>query len=426
MNDGKKPLHQYKFNTHNLPKRKSMHDPDIEIEIDSHDKITEAREFVDEPKNEKSDDLRKNKHIDTDKKPNFFKRLSKKQKIILSVATVLILIAAAVVGSYLYVSNKNKPFKPVITEKKTAVPTVTPTTTASPLTGVQVPIADTKLPVTGVMIENTDFARPQSGLSSAGVVFEALTEGGITRFLALYQEGQPSSIGPIRSVRPYFVDWLLGFDAALAHVGGSPAGLAYMKSTGAKDLNQFYYSSYYTRISSRQAPHNVYTSASNLLALEKSLGYTTSNFIGFPRKADSPSKNPTATKIDFNPSYADFAVHYDYDSKNNAYLRSEGGSAMIDANTNQQIEPKVVIAIVVPWVQGILDSTGAYYSDYQDIGSGTAYIFQDGTVVQGTWQKSSPTSQIKFGDANGDPIGLNAGQTWITVVSSTSQVSFSH
>lgn len=335
-----------------------------------------------------------------------------------ALVVVLLLIGG---GAFLLLRPHNKPLNiasPLhITTKSNTV--------ASPLSGVQVAPALAKLPVTGVMIENSDEARPQSGLSQAGVVFEALAEGGITRFLALYQEGQPSSIGPVRSARPYFIDWLLPFDAAYAHVGGSPAALSEIQSDNVRDMNQFYNGSSYTRISSRQAPHNVYTSMSSLRSLEQSKGWTTSNFVSFPRKSDNPSKSPTATTINMNPSGPDMAVNYVYDAKLNSYKRSEGGAPMIDANTGKQLEPKVVIAIVVPWTNGPLDASGAYYTDYSDIGSGTAYVFQDGIVTQGVWSKSSPTSQIQFTTTSGSPIKLNAGQTWITAIGSSSEVSYS-
>jgi hypothetical protein len=274
------------------------------------------------------------------------------------------------------------------------------------------------------MIENSDEARPQSGLSQAGVIFEALAEGGITRFLALYEEGQPSSIGPIRSARPYFIDWLLPFDAAYAHVGGSPDALSEIQALNVKNMDEFYNGNYYSRISSREAPHNVYTSMARLQTLEQSKGWTTSNFAGFPRKADTPSKSATVTSINFNPSASDMAVNYQYDPTLNSYKRSEGGAPMIDANTGKQLEPKVVIAIVVPWTDGALDASGAYYTDYSNIGSGTAYVFQDGVVTPGVWQKSSQTSQIQFNTASGIPIKLNAGQTWITTVGSVDEVSY--
>ena len=97
---------------------------------------------------------------------------------------------------------------------------------------------------------------------------------------------------------------------------------------------------------------------------------------------------------------------------------------MIDANTNQQLTPKVVIAMVIPWSYGALDATGAYYTDYSDVGSGVVYIFQDGTVTTGNWNKSSISSQLTFTNADGTPIKLNAGQTWITAVGKTSNVTY--
>ena len=346
--------------------------------------------------------------------------LTKKEKWIIGIEIAIIVIIIGLICYILFKPTKTT----TATIKKEPKATVVPVIIKSRLTGLPVTAAQAALPVTGVMIENSDEARPQSGLSQAGVVYEAIAEGGITRFLALYEEGQPSSLGPIRSARPYYVDWLLPFDASYAHVGGSADGLDAISTYKVKDLDQYYNGSSYTRISSRAAPHNVYTSMANLLALEKSKGYATSTFTGFPRKADKPAAIPEATKVDFNIAGSDFEVHYDYNKLTNSYDRSEAGSPMVDANTGKQLSPKVVIAIVVPISQGALDASGAYYSEYADTGSGPAYIFQDGNVIVGTWSKSSPTAQIQFGDANGDPTALNAGQTWITAVSDSNLITY--
>ena len=277
------------------------------------------------------------------------------------------------------------------------------------------------------MIENSIFARPQSGLDQAGIVFEALTEGGITRFLALYQDTQPGYLGPVRSARPYFVQWCLSFSCDYAHVGGSPDALSDIASWNVKDLNQFYNGSSYERISSRYAPHNVYTSASQLNALEQAKGYTTSTYTPWPRKSDSPSQNPTAATIEFNPSTPTYASQFDYVASTDSYKRSEGGAPHmeVDANGNQtQITPKVVIAMIIQQSNGNLDSSGAYYTNYAVVGSGQAYVFQDGTVTIGTWQKNSNTAPITFTTSSGSPIRLNAGQTWITALGSASEVSY--
>lgn len=336
------------------------------------------------------------------------------------------LLVVAGGSAALFVSLHRPAPKPVaiVTKPKPVASAPKPTTVPSDLTGLPVDPSVNQRPVTAVMIENSLEARPQSGLSQAGVVFEALAEGGITRFMALYQDTQPSNVGPVRSARPYYVQWALGFDAAYAHVGGSPLALQDISSWGVHDLNQFYNGSYYHRISSRAAPHNVYTSLAELNQLEASKGITGSNFTPWPRKADAPAKQPNASSIDLTLSWADYNVHYDYVAATNSYNRSEGGQPHIDANGNVQISPKVVVAMVIPEQNGALDSTGAYYSDYAVIGSGTAYVFQDGTVTQGQWSKTGNNAPLTFTDSNGQPLKFNAGQTWLTAVKSASAVSY--
>lgn len=349
---------------------------------------------------------------------------SKRRKIITCSAAVVILGAAGA-GIY-FAFFHHKPTIPRVA--KTVIVNNKPVTVASPLTGLQVAPDLAKRPVTAIMIENSTEARPQSGLQDAGIVYEAIAEGGVTRFMALFQESRPEYIGPVRSLRPYFIDWFTPFDASIAHVGGSPDALSQIRN-GGKDLDQFFNDGAYWRISSRPAPHNVYTSFDRLDNLNEAKGYITSSVQSFPRKKEAPLKTPTAASIDFAISGPLYNPHYDYDAKTNSYARSEGGAPHMDLvsaadTTGVQLKPKVVIAMVVPLVNGALDSSGAYYSDYSPNSSGAAYIFQDGGVTTGTWSKSSRDNQIVFADSAGAPIKLNAGQTWITALSATSQVSY--
>lgn len=336
--------------------------------------------------------------------------------------------------------HHTKPALAVTVQKHTVVQKP-PAPILSALTGL--PVADASVnqrPVTGVMIENSIDARPQSGLSQAGVVFEAVAEGGVTRFLALYQDMQPDTVGPIRSARPYYIQWDMGFDAAYAHVGGSPDALADIPAWGVKDMNQFYNGGSYHRVATRAAPHNVYTGIGTLNQLEAAKGYT-STYNGFPRKNEQPyhpaattgskAKATTVTEtrtpvnsIDMALSGPTYNPHFDYNAATNSYNRSEAGVPHIDANTNAQLSPKVVVAMVVPKSQGALDSSGAYYSNYTVVGSGQVYIFQDGTVTTGTWTKADMKSQITFTDAIGNTIPLNPGQTWISAVGTPNQVTY--
>ncbi len=300
-----------------------------------------------------------------------------------------------------------------------------PTTVASPLTGVQVEPTDAARPVTGVMIENSVFARPQSGLQDAGVVVEAIAEGGITRFIALFQESRPQYVGPVRSLRPYYIDFAAPFQASIAHVGGSPDALSRVRNGNYRDIDQFFNAGSYWRASYREAPHNVYTSFEKLDALNQSKGYKTSTFTSWPRKADKKLATPTAKIIDVQISSADYYSHYDYDSATNTYLRSEGGEphkelVSADDKIGVQIHPKVLIALVM----GYSIASDGKHSVYADTGTGTAYIFQDGGVTQGTWVKDASESQIAFKDAGGQPLALNAGQTWMTLVADTGKVKY--
>lgn len=294
-----------------------------------------------------------------------------------------------------------------------------PTTIASRMTGVEVPIPLNQLPVTGVMIENSPDARPQAGLAQADMVYEAVSEGGITRFLALYQESQPDHIGPVRSIRPYYLDFLVPYDAALAHAGGSAEGLAQIRSQGIKDLDHGANGSTYQRVSNRYAPHNLYTSRAKLLDLQNRKGFTSSTYTGFVRKEkDTPAATPTAQAIDLTVSSFLYNPHYDYDAATNTYKRSQGGKPHTDERSGAQIAPKVVIGLVSP------HHYAGIYSVYQVTGSGAATIFQDGVAIAATWTKANRASEFVFKDATGAVIPLNPGQTWITLVGAAGNIKY--
>lgn len=303
----------------------------------------------------------------------------------------------------------------------------------SPLTGVEVSEADIKRPVTAIMIENSPDARPQSGLKESGVVFEAIAEGGITRFLTLHQEDQPQIIGPVRSLRPYYIDWLAAFDPSVAHVGGSVNALSEIRNGKYKDIDQFFNGPSYWRAKDRYAPHNVYTSFEKLDALNQKKGFTTSKFTGFPRVEEAPltkkksklkaTSNPapeSATTINVTISGPIYNSSYTYDASTKLYARSEGGKVHTDREKGA-IAPKVVIVIESPVTQVLEDG---YREQYKTIGSGKATVFQNGVVTIGTWSKSSKTDQIKFKNSDGQDINLERGQTWITAIDPSKSVTW--
>jgi len=357
------------------------------------------------------------------KQPHWWHRLTKKQWIIIGVVVALLLIGGGCAWWHHAHAKKS------VTQAAAVKPQPKPASKVAPLTSTLtgLPISDVSVnqkPVTAIMIENSTDARPQSGLDKAGVVFEAVAEGGITRFLTLWQDTSADYIGPVRSVRPYYIQWLMGFDAAVAHAGGSPEALNDLKAWNVKDLDQFANGAYYQRISTRYAPHNLYTSLGQLQTLEAKKGIGAPKYTGFARKPEQPSKNPTVKSIDFNISGYYYNVHYDYDAVTNTYKRSEGGKPhmTVDKSGAQtQIAPKVVVALTMP--QGI--ESDDLHTSYSTIGSGHMFVFQDGTLTEGTWSKTSSTAQFTFTDEKGATLKLDPGQTWITVVGSNDDVKHS-
>jgi hypothetical protein len=283
----------------------------------------------------------------------------------------------------------------------------------SPLTGLAVDNeAATKQAVTAIMIENSPDARPQSGLKDAGVIYEAIAEGGITRFLTLHQQDKPQLIGPVRSVRMYYVDWLAPYNASIAHVGGSAAALSEVRNGSYRDIDQFFNASTYWRATDRYAPHNVYTSFAKLDALNQAKGYTESHFTGFSRVDAKPSSTPTATTINVSISGPLYDSSYSYNKADNTYLRSQAGAPHLDREGGQ-IAPSVVIAMKVNMSLTLEDG---YRESITTTGSGKATIFQNGTAQDVTWHKADRQSQITFTDANGNDVPLVRGQTWIAAI----------
>ena len=330
-----------------------------------------------------------------------FKRLSRRKKalVIFIAAALLALIAALIFGL-----GKEEPQTPAAPQKF-----------YSQLSGEEVSEELSNRPILGVMIENSESARPQTGLDSAGIVFEAVTEGGITRFLALYQDDMPKEIGPVRSVRPHFVGWLYGFDASVAHVGGSFKALQMVDRLNVKSLTQFQYTEPYRRISERPAPHNVYASMEALRDLQTELKHQKGNFSDIPRSDDAPAQTPDATNISLDFSSPSFAAEFRYDKDNNSYKRYLAGTPHIDAATGKPISVKNLVVIKVK---------GTNSDSIKTAGSGEAWLFKDGTFKKIRWEKPGDQERIKFVDETGNEVPLNRGDTWISALTENRKPQF--
>lgn len=321
-----------------------------------------------------------------------------------------LVVAAAVLTTYIVLSTPvpAPTITPVATKPKPPAPKY-----YSPLNGIEMAQADdAKKPLTAIMIENSPDARPQSGLKQAEIVYEAIAEGGITRFLTIFQQHKPEIVGPVRSLRMYYLDWAAPYHAGIAHVGGSAAALAEVRNGNYYDLDQFFNGGSFWRASDRYAPHNVYTNFEKLDALNVRKGNTAANFSGLPRVDGKPVASPDARTITVNFSGPMYNTEYVYDPSSNTYARSIGGAASNDREGGQ-ISPSVIVAMHVDMIRILEDG---YRESITTSGSGSAEIFQNGTVIHATWHKSSRAEPLQFTAADGTPLSLVRGQTWIAAV----------
>lgn len=284
-----------------------------------------------------------------------------------------------------------------------------------------------------VMVENHTDARPIIGLSRADTVYEAVAEGGITRFMGIFLCQDVGDIAPIRSARTYYIDWLSEYDAAYAHVGGANTpgkanALGQIRDYEIKDMDQFGlgYPTYW-RGTDKLAPHNVHSTTTKLWEAAKERGFGAAdesgarwdkNFKSWTFKDDAAIEQRGDQKpivVTFWDSQPDYAVTWQYDKTTNHYKRFHGQTEQIDPITLETLAPK---AIIVQYVVE-RDANDGYPDGhllYGTTGSGNALIFQDGKVIAGKWQKQSRTARSTYLDSKGKEIELNRGLIWIQAV----------
>lgn len=295
-----------------------------------------------------------------------------------------------------------------------------------PLSGVWLDEEAATPRVYGVMVENHFDSWPQSGLEEAALVIEAPVEARVPRMIAFFSEEQEvEKIGPVRSARPYYLDWNAEFDAVYAHVGGSPAALELLQVDDTINIDEFSNEWFFWRENkTRSAPHNVYTSIELLKSaferFESRFGAQDNEWESWEFKEDAEARAVGGELVASAPSISiDFAgepyvITWDYRGENNDYRRSQGGEphemengALIDTNNVVVMETDV----------RILDSVGR--RSVRTTGEGMALVFQDGGMIEATWKKPSRNKRLRFYHRDsGKEIAMNAGTTWIEVVPS--------
>jgi len=310
-----------------------------------------------------------------------------------------------------------------------------------------------------VMIENHPEARPQSGLSDADIVFEAIAEGGVTRFMGMFYCGAQrfdTTLAPVRSARSYFVDWASGFNRPLyVHVGGAnlsgPAdalGQIYDYGwVGENDLNQFSigYPTFvrdYNRVDDKEVAteHTMIAMTEGLwevgeerewtnLSRERKVGYKVvggddwqDDFEQWSFQDSQPEPGQVREiSHDFWSGYGDYSVKWEFDAETNSYKRFMGGESHVDLNNDEQIRAANVIVLLTT-EKGPIDEKKHLL--YGTIGTGDALLFKNGEVEEVTWTKKTRTDELDFVDDRGKQVPLARGLTWISVVSKDTEVTY--
>lgn len=317
-------------------------------------------------------------------------------------------------------------------------------------------------------IENHLDSRPQSGLTKADVVYEAVAEGGITRFLAVFYCGIADNnytIGQIRSARVYFINYALeyGLNPLFVHWGGAnnidnnmPGGVkakgqidprvdaykllekvGWVNGRYGSDMNGATNTGYPALyVDDRRmdlAPEHQKIGSTDKIyeeATKRGYDYENSDGIAWDKTFDAwkfidgkSSSSPTAKEIgfDFWDSMSGYNVVWKYDPANNDYLRFNGDKEHIDLENKEQIKAKN-IAIVYAKEEGPVDKE--HHMLYTVTGTGDAKVFQNGEMIDGTWEKKTATDRIKFYDSNNKEVSFVRGQIWIEVLPVGNEVSY--
>ncbi|MBF8250313.1 MAG: hypothetical protein HW400_914 [Candidatus Levybacteria bacterium] len=297
----------------------------------------------------------------------------------------------------------------------------------------------------GIMVENHAEARPQSGLSSADVLYEAVAEGGITRFLSIFYCNNAEEVGPIRSARTYFLDFVSEYGASplYVHVGGAntdgPAdALSQIENygwAGLNDMNQFsigfptFWRDYDRLGHPAATEHTMYSTTEKLLqfaatsrklAVEDEDGIPWSkDFVRYSFKEDAVAsqRSPKQTiHLEFWTRDPAYGVDWIYEPTMNIYKRNNGEVAHIDRNNNEQLTAKNIVALTMTETNANDGYENNQHLLYKTKGVGKANIFMDGKQTVGTWKKDSRTARTLLFDSTGSPIKFNRGTIWFEIL----------
>jgi len=298
---------------------------------------------------------------------------------------------------------------------------------------VQVVDLNSKTRPFAVMINNLGAARPYHiGLQDAYLVYEIIVEGGITRYMALFKDNLPETVGSVRSARHYFLDYALENDAYYVHWGWSPQAQSDIKTLGVNNISGLTYGSPYffrKKIPNVGSEHTGYVNLKEMANLANKKGYRqeTNKALLLNYSATNINMDEHQDKMDANTiniKYSNgFVTNYVYDKEEAVYKQSVNNKAHSDYETHKQYTVKNIITYQVANKSISGDNKGR--QDISNVGSGKGYFITGGVSVPITWEKSSRDGQTVYKYMNGTEISVNDGNTWIHIVPQNGNISIS-
>ena len=269
-----------------------------------------------------------------------------------------------------------------------------------------------------IIVENHSSSRPPTGLIEADIVYEVPVEAGITRFMAIYQQNTPEKVGPERSTRVYFLDWVKEYNAVHAHIGQDPLVLTLIRPYEIDNLRDT--GAWWDPESTgRSREHRAYTS---VVKLREAMANNNWEFVEdltswvYSSQASELASRPEAQYVHINYSNDQYKVVWHYNQEDNKYYRYQHQTPHMDASNDQQLHAaNLVIQHLSIWPRRG-DDKGR--KDMQVIGEGDLMVFRDGELVRGRWHKESRESRTRLVDESGQDIQLRPGKTWVQIVPS--------
>ena len=284
----------------------------------------------------------------------------------------------------------------------------------APFTGVMSEEESLSRPV-AVMINNHPLARPQSGLSKADIVYELITEGNVTRLLAIFQSELPEQIGPVRSARDYYIHMAKGLDAFYVAHGYSPDALALLNSGYVDHVNGMRYDgTLFKRSSERKAPHNSYISNDSIVTAQEttnsSMEINKMPSLSFHESIESAKiGDSTSSVVIQNGTHPNFTSTYTYNEDNGTYDRTVNDILTIDKTNDEPIALSNILVFEAE--HQTIDNDGRQAIDLES--GGKALLFQAGVVKEIEWAN---IDGILTPWDNGEVANLVPGKTWIHVI----------